>query len=83
MPDLADLFPGFASHWIDTTVGRIFARAGGNGPPLLLLHGYTQTNVMWHRVAPVLAKAFLARHCRFARLRLVGCAASGRSARAL
>ena len=58
MPDLADLFPGFASHWIDTTVGRIFARAGGNGPPLLLLHGYTQTNVMWHRVAPVLAKRF-------------------------
>ena len=58
MPDLADLFPGFASHWIDTTVGRIFARAGGNGPPLLLLHGYTQTNVMWHRVAPVLAKHF-------------------------
>ena len=58
MPDLADLFPGFASHWIDTSVGRIFARAGGNGPPLLLLHGYTQTNVMWHRVALVLAKRF-------------------------
>jgi haloacetate dehalogenase len=29
-----------------------------NGPPLLLLHGYTQTNVMWHRVAPVLAERF-------------------------
>src|SRR6185369_3750963 len=58
MPDLADLFPGFASHWIDTSAGRIFARAGGNGPPLLLLHGYTQTNVMWHRVALVLAKRF-------------------------
>ncbi|MGB2594622.1 MAG: alpha/beta fold hydrolase, partial [Pseudolabrys sp.] len=58
MPDLADLFPGFASHWIDTSVGRIFARAGGSGPPLLLLHGYTQTNVMWHRVAPTLAKHF-------------------------
>ena len=58
MPDLADLFPGFASHWIDTSVGKMFARAGGNGPPLLLLHGYTQTNVMWHRVAPGLAKHF-------------------------
>ena len=58
MPDLADLFPGFASHWINTSAGRIFARAGGNGPPLLLLHGYTQTNVMWHRVAPALAKRF-------------------------
>ena len=55
MPDLADLYPGFASHWIDTSAGRIFARSGGNGPPLLLLHGYPQTNVMWHRVAPALA----------------------------
>ena len=58
MPDLADLFPGFASHWIDTSVGKIFARAGGDGPPLLLLHGYTQTNVMWHRIVPVLAQRF-------------------------
>jgi haloacetate dehalogenase len=56
--DLADLFPGFASHWIDTRVGRIFARAGGSGPPLMLLHGYAQTNVMWHKVAPELAQRF-------------------------
>jgi haloacetate dehalogenase len=58
MPDLADLFPGFTSHWIDTSVGKIFARAGGSGPALLALHGYTQTNVMWHRVAPALAQRF-------------------------
>ncbi len=58
MPDLADLFPGFASHWIDTSAGKIFTRTGGSGPPLLLLHGYTETNVMWHRVAPVLAQRF-------------------------
>ena len=58
MPDLADLYPGFASHWIDTSVGKIFARSGGSGPPLLLLHGYTQTNVVWHRVSPSLAQAF-------------------------
>jgi len=58
MPDLADLFTSFASHWIDTSVGKIFARSGGSGPPLLLLHGYTQTNVMWHRVAPALAQRF-------------------------
>jgi haloacetate dehalogenase len=58
MPDLADLFPGYASHWIDTSAGKLFARAGGNGPPLLLLHGYAQTNVMWHRVAPLLAEHF-------------------------
>ena len=58
MPDLTDLFPGFASHWIDTSIGKIFIRCGGNGPPLLLLHGYSETNVMWHRVAPALAQRF-------------------------
>jgi len=58
MADLADLYSGFASHWIDTAAGRIFARSGGEGPPLLLLHGYPQTNVMWHRVAPALAAHF-------------------------
>jgi haloacetate dehalogenase len=56
MADLADLFPGFASHWIDTSVGKIFARSGGSGPPLLCLHGYPQTNVMWHQVAPELSR---------------------------
>ena len=41
MPDLADLFPGYASEWINTSAGRIFARVGGKGPPLLLLHGFS------------------------------------------
>jgi len=58
MPDLADLFPGYASEWIDTRSGRIFARVGGKGPPLLLLHGFSETHVMWHRVAPQLADRF-------------------------
>ena len=39
-----DLFPGFESHWIDTEVGRIFARSKGDGPPLVLLHGFPQTH---------------------------------------
>jgi haloacetate dehalogenase len=56
--DLADLYPGFASKWISTAAGRLFARSGGEGPPLLLLHGYPQTNVMWHRVVPSLARRF-------------------------
>jgi haloacetate dehalogenase len=58
MPDLADLYPDYQSHWIDTSAGKIFARSGGQGPPLLLLHGYAETNVMWHRVAPLLAPHF-------------------------
>jgi haloacetate dehalogenase len=55
MGDLADLYPGYASHWIDTSIGKLFARAGGSGAPLLLLHGHPQSNVMWHRVAGDLA----------------------------
>ncbi len=30
----------------------------GSGPPLLLVHGYPQTRLMWHRVAPALAERF-------------------------
>ena len=36
----------------------IFARVGGSGPPLLLLHGYPQTHLMWHAAAPRLAERF-------------------------
>ena len=37
---------------------RINALVGGNesGTPVLLLHGYPQTHVMWHHVAPILAQ---------------------------
>lgn len=31
---------------------------GGEGQPLLLLHGYPQSHIMWHKVAPELAKNF-------------------------
>lgn len=54
----SDLFPSFASHWIDTSIGKIFARSGGKGPPLLLIHGFPQTHVEWHRIAAELAGAF-------------------------
>jgi haloacetate dehalogenase len=54
----SDLFPDFDSRSIETSAGRIFARTGGNGPPLLLLHGYPQTHVMWHRIAAALAERF-------------------------
>ena len=33
-------------------------RMAGNGPPLLLLHGFPQTNFMWHKIAPALAADF-------------------------
>src|SRR3954467_1208044 len=50
-----DLLPGFAEHWIETEVGRIFARSAGSGPPIVMLHGFPQTHVCWHRIAPALA----------------------------
>ncbi len=55
---LADLFPGFATHRIRTDGAEIHARSGGSGPPLLLLHGYPQSHVNWHKVAPELSRHF-------------------------
>jgi len=52
MPDTETLFPGFREH----KTGPIFARVGGSGSPLLLLHGYPQTGAMWHKIAPGLAE---------------------------
>lgn len=48
-------FPGFTAHRIRTAQTEIRCVVGGDGPPVLLLHGYPQTHVMWHRVAPALA----------------------------
>jgi haloacetate dehalogenase len=58
MSDLADLFPGFSSHRIDGPAGAIFARAGGSGPAVALLHGFGETHAAWSRVAPALAARF-------------------------
>lgn len=52
------MFEGFQSSTIDTGEAVIRLRHGGTGPPLLLLHGSPQTHVMWHRVAPRLARDF-------------------------
>ena len=52
------MFDGFTRADIDTGGATIRVQRGGSGPPLLLLHGYPQTHLMWHRVAPRLAEAF-------------------------
>lgn len=51
-------FPGFALEHVDVPGGRVRVRRGGSGPPLALLHGNPQTNAMWHRIAPALARSF-------------------------
>jgi haloacetate dehalogenase len=49
---------GFGSSHVDTGEVSIFVRSRGTGPPLLLLHGFPQTHLMWRDVAPRLARAF-------------------------
>jgi haloacetate dehalogenase len=46
----------FKASRIDANGVEIAVRTAGDGPPLLLLHGYPQTGYMWHKVAPRLAQ---------------------------
>jgi haloacetate dehalogenase len=52
------LFPGFRTEDVKTSGTTIRLRTGGSGPALLLLHGYPQTHVLWHKVAPRLAERY-------------------------
>jgi haloacetate dehalogenase len=52
------IFNDFREMRIPTPRGAVLARVAGDGPPLLLLHGYPETHLMWHAVAPGLARRF-------------------------
>jgi haloacetate dehalogenase len=52
------LFEGFSLSRIELGEVTLRVRHGGNGPPLLLLHGHPQTHMMWHALAPRLAREF-------------------------
>ncbi|WP_405117371.1 hypothetical protein MHH28_31760 [Paenibacillus sp. FSL K6-1217] len=62
------LFENFQLKTVDTGDVKIRLRQGGEGPPLLLLHGHPQTHMMWHRIAPLLAKKFYGSIARFKRI---------------
>lgn len=52
------MFEGFKLEMIETAEATIRVRHGGDGPPLLLLHGHPQTHAMWSKIAPRLAQDF-------------------------
>lgn len=51
------MFSGFDEAVVAVQGAEIFLRAGGEGPPVLLLHGHPRTSATWHEVAPRLAAA--------------------------
>jgi haloacetate dehalogenase len=52
---MSGLFDGFEEFDLTTSAATIHGRRGGDGPPVLLLHGIPETHRMWHRIAPRLA----------------------------
>src|ERR1700693_3164270 len=57
-PAAAEFFPGFKQLTRKTAGATINFVTAGKGPPILLLHGYPQTHVMWRKIAPRLAQDF-------------------------
>src|SRR5688572_30080354 len=57
-PATEDLLPGFTIRRFKTAGAEINAAVGGDGPPLLLLHGNPLTLASWHQVAPKLAERY-------------------------
>jgi haloacetate dehalogenase len=52
------VFEGFGRERVETPGAEIELVRGGEGPPVLLMHGYPQTHAMWHLVAPRLSEEF-------------------------
>lgn len=52
------MFEGYERKRVKTSGAEIALVRGGEGPPLLLLHGYPQTRAIWHKVAPLLSPHF-------------------------
>jgi haloacetate dehalogenase len=55
---MSQLLPTFTRRRVQAGEVAIHAAVAGDGPPVVLLHGYPQTHVAWHAVAPRLAERF-------------------------
>ncbi|MDF1792847.1 MAG: alpha/beta hydrolase [Thalassobaculaceae bacterium] len=51
-------FEGMTLEEVEIGAGVMRLRRGGDGPPLLMVHGNPQTHAMWHAVAPRLAETY-------------------------
>lgn len=52
------MFKNFENKLIHLDDATINLKIGGDGPPLLLLHGYPQTHVHWHAITPLLDSSY-------------------------
>src|ERR1700676_2741866 len=57
-PADAEFFPGFKKQTTKTSGATINVVSAGNGPGLLLLHGYPQSHIEWRKIAPQLSQKF-------------------------
>lgn len=72
--------PGFESRTVETAQGGVFVHQGGAGPPLLLLHGFPQTSLMWRGVGAMLARHFTIIAADLPGYGASGCPPAGREA---
>lgn len=50
------MFEGFEAQFVLAEELSLFVRTRGHGPPVLLLHGFPETHLMWHAIAPALSE---------------------------
>lgn len=55
---MPDVIPGFKRSFVETNGIRLSVQRAGEGPALVLLHGYPQNGMCWLNVAPEFAKHF-------------------------
>jgi haloacetate dehalogenase len=56
--DTSDDFDAFSRERVSVADGSLAVRRAGQGPAVLLLHGYPETSLAWRRVAPALAREY-------------------------
>lgn len=49
---------GFEQMMVDTGDSLIKVARAGHGEPMLMLHGFPETHLMWHKIAPVLTEKY-------------------------